>query len=260
MAEKDVFWADKLASQVLQRGENPVVRSATSPSGAKHIGNLFDVMKGYMVYKALKRKGARPSFVLVHDDRDPLRTLPSKVPDIDGKWADVKGDIEKLMKDYIGHPYSAAPDPFGCHETWALHFSKVWENGIIASGVGENEINFISSNDMYLQGRFDPYFHMIFENLKGVRKVISQFQDNVTDDYVPVLAICENCGKIIGKVNDFNLEEKLVGYSCEGRELAGKYKVEGCGHAGKQSWRNCKLAWRFEWPAQWAIFKTTPNS
>ena len=249
----DVFWADSLATEVMKRNARPVVKAGASPSGGKHVGNLFDVMKDYMVYKALVRKGAKASFILTHDDRDPLRTIPAKLPGIDGTLVSTEGEIENKMKDYIGHPYSTAPDPFGCHYTWSEHFSRVWENGIIASGIGENEIKFVSNEDLYKDGKFDTYFKLIFENLDLVRKVMSEFQESITPDYIPVLAICENCGKIIGKVKDFNIQERLVGYVCEEKDLAGKYKVLGCGHRGERSWRDCKLAWRFEWPAQWGI-------
>ena len=40
-------------------------------------------------------------------------------------------------------------------------------------------------------------------------------------------------------------------------ELAGKYKIKGCGHKGEVSFRDGKLPWRFEWPANWGIFNTT---
>ncbi|HEV8289417.1 MAG TPA: lysine--tRNA ligase, partial [Candidatus Norongarragalinales archaeon] len=43
---------------------------------------------------------------------------------------------------------------------------------------------------------------------------------------------------------------------CGGKTLKKKV-LEGCGHKAEgQPWSEGKLQWRFEWPAQWAIFET----
>ncbi len=255
----NLFWADQLADEAIARakGEKNIVtcRSGASTSGAKHIGNMFDVMKSYIVHKAVLRKGFRSRFVLTHDDRDPLRTVPYRLPTLDAKWVVVEGEMESEIAKYLGFPYVSIPDPFGCCDSWAMHFSKVWEDGIMAIGVNDAEI--LSNDVLYNDGRFEPYILKALQNISESRKVIQKFQESKLPDYVPFDAICENCGKIIGIATDFDLENKTIKYSCSGKELAGKYSIEGCGHKGETGFNGGKLPWSFEWPAQWIMFSTT---
>jgi lysyl-tRNA synthetase class 1 len=257
--KKDLFWADQIASQVIARAErekNQVTcKSAASTSGAKHIGNLYDVMKTYIVYKAVKRKKYPARIILIHDDRDPLRTVPLRLPGLDGKWEEIKGDMEKAISVYLGFPYFKIPDPFECCDSWSEHFARVWEDGIEAMGV--KEIETYSSNDLYNEGKMEPYIIKLMENIELTRKIIQRFQKTKTADYIPFDAICENCGRIIGKAVSFNLKNKTVDYVCEGKSLAGKYTIEGCGHKGTASFNDGKLPWTFEWPSRCAIFKAT---
>lgn len=254
------FWADQLAKQSIERAKkekNEVTcRSAASPSGAKHIGNLFDVLKSYIVYEAVVDKKFPARFVLTHDDRDPLRKIPPRLPDLDGKWHTTEA-IEKKMLKHLGEPYSRAPDPFGCCSSWSEHFAKVWENGIRSLNV---DMKTFFNEDLYNQGKFVPYIVMALKNIEASRRVIMKFQETKEPDYIPFDVICENCGKITAKAQSFDLENKTIDYICSGKELAGKYHIEGCGHSGTVSFENGqggKLPWSFEWPAQWMIFKTT---
>ncbi len=256
-ADESKFWADQLAASAAKKAGGGIVtcKCAASPSGAKHIGNLFDVMKSYIVYKSVKKNGHPAMFVFTSDDRDPLRTIPSRLPTLDAKWVST-GKMEKELSKYIGRPYTGIPDPFGCCNSWAEHFTKVWLDGIYAI-IPEDDVHVFSNTQMYQEGRFDPCIKTIFENIKKARKTISKFQRSVTSDYIPFNAICEKCGKITTKITGFDLAKKTVNYVCSGRELAGKYKIEGCGHAGETSWHNGKLAWRFETPAQMMMFNVT---
>jgi len=94
--EDSLFWADQLAKQVLDRAKKekqdgissgiPVIRTAQTPSGGKHIGNLNDVLRAHFVYKSLKDKGHKVRFVHTHDDRDPMKDVPGRLADLDAKW------------------------------------------------------------------------------------------------------------------------------------------------------------------------------
>ena len=253
----NVFWADKIAQQIIERAERekvPIVcKSGASPSGAKHIGNLFDIMKTFFPYKAVKRKGQEARFVFTNDDRDPMRTIPDRLPDLGGVMQST-ADFKEEWSKYLGMPYHNVPDPFGCCDSWSIHFNKVWVSGVFATGIRENEMEVFSNGIMYEEGKFDPYIEMALKDLDKTRRVFAPFQETMPSDYIPFYAICENCGKIIAKAIDVDLENKTVKYECAGRELAGKYKIEGCGLVADTSWHNGKLSWRFEWPAQWGIF------
>ena len=117
----DVFWADQLAAECATRAakEKGIVtcRGGGSPSGTKHIGNLFDATKAYIVYKAVK--GAKARMIFTHDDRDPLRTVPSRLATLDAKWVTVDGVMEKEVSRFLGYPYISIPDPLACCASWA---------------------------------------------------------------------------------------------------------------------------------------------
>ena len=252
------FWADKLASQIIERAKREkkisTCRSAASTSGAKHIGNFFDIAKSYIVHKSVKREFTS-RFVFTHDDRDPLRKLPSKIPNLNGNWYKMNDEMEKKLSKYLGMPYVSVPDAFGFCENWATHFARVFENGIFASGIDDIEI--YSTNLLYNQGKFEPFLIKALDKIEETRKIIQKFQRTKTSDYIPFDVLCENCGKITTKAVDFDIINKTIKYECFGKDLAGKYKIEGCSHKGETDFKNGKLPWSFEWPAQWAIFDTT---
>lgn len=255
----DMFWADQIAAECIARAkrERNIVtcRSAGSPSGTKHIGNLFDVTKAYLPYKAVLQKGHEARMVFTHDDRDPLRTVPARLATLDARWVTVDGVLEKEISAFLGYPYISIPDPLECCDSWAQHFSKLWENGVRALGM--NDMQFFSTNELYNQGKFDPYLILLLKKIEKVREMIQRFQKTKTADYIPFDAICANCNRIIGQAISFDIENKTIEYACMGKSLAGKYVIEGCNHSGEVDFNGGKLPWTFEWPAQWGMFDTT---
>ncbi|HLD83363.1 MAG TPA: lysine--tRNA ligase [archaeon] len=255
----DVFWADQLAEEAISRakkeGRAVTCRGAASPSGGKHIGNLFDAAKAFIVHKAVLKKGYQSRFIFTHDDRDPLRNIPAKLPRLDGKWYLVDEAAKKELEKNLGVPYSRTPDPFGCCDSWSVHFATLWENGVRALGMKDAEFYF--AEDMYEAGQFDKYVEKALERLELSRSIIRKFQESKEPDYIPFDAICESCGKIMGKAVSFDLGKKTVDYVCTGRDLAGKYTIQGCGHEGTTTFKGGKLPWSFEWPAHWAFWNTT---
>jgi lysyl-tRNA synthetase class 1 len=149
-------------------------------------------------------------------------------------------------------PLCRIPDPFGCCESWSEHFTKVWMDGVVALGMNPK---LYSVNDLYLQGKFEPYIKMVFEKRKEVGAIVAKFQKTKSKDYIPFDAICSNCGRL-ANVDDFNLDEKTVHFVCGGKAIK-KKRTEGCGTEDWVPWSEGKLQWRFEWPALWGIFHTT---
>lgn len=250
----EVFWADEIAENILKeykKEEKIIVKAGASPSGAKHIGNLNDILRGFFIVEALKSHNISVRHIHTCDDRDPLRKIPNKVPDRKGKWYEFSEKEIEYLKKYIGFPYVNIPDPFGCCDNWARHFNNIWLDGVKALGV---EIENYNNDDLYKEGAFDNIIKEILLKIDESREIISNFQENIPKDYVPFIAICENCGKLTGKIINFNLEEKTLEYECIDRKLAGEYLVKGCGHKGITNFRGGKLPWRFEWPAQWKLF------
>ncbi len=251
---KSMFWADQLALQVEERakkeGNVPVIRTAQTPSGGKHIGNLNDVLRAHFVYKSLVDAGHKARFVHTHDDRDPMKDIPGRIADLDAKWYSAEQFPE--MQKYLGVPVCLTPDPFGCCKSYGEHFSKLWISGLEMIGIYPEHI---STNALYEAGKFEPYIQMTFEKIQDASRIVAKYQSTKEEGYIPFDAICPNCNRL-ANVSSFDLQEKTVTFTCGGKALK-KKTSEGCGFSGEAPWSHGKLQWRFEWPAQWGIFKTT---
>ncbi len=246
-----LFWADQMADQVIERVKNKIatVRSGQTPSGGKHIGNLNDPVRAYFVCKSIIDKGHKARFVNTSDDRYPLKDVPSRISDLDGNWFD-SGKFP-ILKKYLGQPIVRVPDPFGCCKSYADHFAKLWSSGLYLIGIRPEEY---TNDQLYKEGKFDPYIRKVFERRQLVGELCNKFQESKSKDYIPFDAICPNCG-VLANISGFDLKSKKVEFTCGGKAIK-KKKSEGCGHQGEVLWSEGKLQWRFEWPAQWAIFDT----
>jgi len=249
-----VFWADTLADEVIERygkdGE-VVVKCAASPSGGKHIGNINDILRGYFIKESLNSMGVKTRHVHTSDDRDPLRKIPERMPDRDGNWKILTESELKELNKYVGIPYVHVPDPFGCCKSWAEHFNNVWLDGVRMLGI---EVEDFSNDQLYKEGKFRAATRTILSDIPLAKEIISKYQRNTPDDYIPFNPICEKCGRITAKAISVDLDKWTVDYVCESKSLAGEFEIPGCGHQGTTSLDNGKLPWRFEWPSQWAIF------
>lgn len=252
MASK--HWADQLAEQIVERAarekRTPNVKCQQTPSGGKHIGNLNDVVRAWFPVKAVRERGVKCEFVHTTDDRDPVKDVPARIADRDGRWHSIKEfpDVEK----YLGHPLCRTPDPFGCCKSWSEHFTAVWMDGVYALGM---DPVLHSVNQLYEQGKFDPWVETVFRKRTEAGQICAEFQRTKRPDYIPFDAICPSCG-ILTNVTEVDLANRTVSFTCGGKAIK-KRTAEGCGQRGTVPWREGKLQWRFEWPALWCLFQTT---
>ncbi|MFB6207707.1 MAG: lysine--tRNA ligase [Haloglomus sp.] len=265
LAESDrqrAFWADAVADAVESRVETAVeagerdpdativVKGGISPSGVPHLGNMNEVMRGYFVAEVLRERGHEVRQVFTTDDRDPLRKVPRKLADLDGNVVGL-GEVEDAgaLGRNLGKPYTDIPDPFGCCDSYGDHFSELIRRSAEQLGV---DIEVVSNTDLYESGRLEGATRHVLANADRARTVLANYQDKVDADYVPFNPICGACGKITETVTAVHLDAGTVDYRCTDME-AGDNTVEGCGHEGTATFREGKLPWRFEWPAQWGV-------
>ncbi|RLG86339.1 MAG: lysine--tRNA ligase [Thermoprotei archaeon] len=252
---------DKLALRAIAKAskKNSLVtcRSGTSPSGVKHIGNFNDNMLSYFIYLIVRKKNVPARHVHTHDNMDPFRKLPERVIDLDGKWYETSSKDRELFNKYVGMPLCRVPDLFGCCKNWADHFQRIYENECKMMGLIDTK--YFSTEKLYESGHFNQYIKKMLEHIEVSREIILSVEKSKPSDYVPAWAICENCGKITGRIIRFDIEDETAEYVCRDRYLTTKYKAIGCGYKGTVSWRNggIKLDWEFEWPAQMLMFNTT---
>ncbi|QLD86713.1 lysine--tRNA ligase [Natronomonas halophila] len=245
------FWADAVADEIEERNpEEPIIiKGGVSPSGVPHLGHFNEIMRGYFVAEALRDRGHEVRQVFTTDDKDRLRKLPRRLADLE--W-DVVGlgevDAGALGRN-LGKPYTDIPDPFGCCDSYGAHFTELLSRSADAIGV---PIDVVSNTDLYESGEFDDAVRHVLEHRETARDVLSEFQEKVDEDYVPFFAQCEECGNLTETITAVDLESETVDYVCEDVE-AGDDVIEGCGHEGTATFREGKMPWRFEWPAQWQV-------
>ncbi|WP_224267942.1 lysine--tRNA ligase [Haloprofundus salinisoli] len=248
---RHAFWADEVADEILARGpdEPIVIKGGISPSGVAHLGNFNEILRGYFVAEVLRERGYEVRQVFTSDDRDPLRKLPRKLADRDGNIVGL-GDVDAgALGQNLGKPYTDIPDPFGEAESYAAHFAALIEADAERLGV---PVEMISNTELYADGTFEPVVRHLLENADAAREVLAEYQSKVDDDYVPFNPVCGNCGKITETVTGIDLDAGTVDYVCTDM-TAGDNVISGCDHEGTATFREGKLPWRFEWPAQWQV-------
>jgi lysyl-tRNA synthetase class 1 len=246
------FWADEVADRIEARDpEEPIViKGGVTPSGIPHIGHVNEIIRGYYVAEALRDRGWTVRQVFTSDDKDPLRSIPHRLVDLDWTVAE-RGefDVGALGKN-LGKPLTDVPDPFGCCDSFGAHQTKLLEESAELLGLS---VEFRSNTDLIAEGKYEHVVQHLLANVEQAREVLAEYQDKVDEDYSPFRPQCENCGILTEGVTGVDLEAGEVHYTCTDVE-AGNRTIEGCGHEGTATFRDGKLAWRFDWPAQWQVF------
>jgi lysyl-tRNA synthetase class 1 len=251
MTDHHAFWADDIADQILARDpEDPIViKGGVSPSGVPHLGHFNEIMRGYYVAAVLRERGHEVRQVFTSDDRDALRKVPRKLADADWNVVGL-GDVDAgALGRNLGTPYTDIPDPFGEADSYGAHFTALLQE---SADLIDVPVEMVSNTDLYAEGAFDDAVRTVLERRDVAREVLSKYQDTVDEDYVPFMAQCAECGKLTQTIAAVDLDAETVDYVCTDLE-AGDRAIEGCGHEGTATFREGKLPWRFEWPAQWAV-------
>ena len=249
--KRRAFWADAAADEILATDpDDPVVvKGGVSPSGVPHLGHVNEIMRGYFVAEALRDRGREVRQVFTADDRDRLRTLPRKLADLEGDVVGL-GEVDAgALGRNLGRPYTDVPDPFGCCDSYGDHFTTLLERAADAVDI---PIDVVSNTELYESGAFDDAVRHVLTNRETAREVLAEFQDKVDDEYVPFFPQCAECGTLTETVVGVDVGAETVDYVCED-VAAGDEVIEGCGHEGTATFREGKLPWRLEWPAQWRV-------
>ncbi|MDG6909979.1 MAG: lysine--tRNA ligase [Nitrososphaerota archaeon] len=240
-------WLDKVAHETLEREKKLGrkltllrVESGLGASGLPHIGSVGDAIRSYGVKLALENVGHRSELIAYSDDFDGLRKVPAGFP----SW----------LKDYISHPVSRIPDPFGCHSSYAEHVGSLLRDSLDRLGI---RYRFQSGSEAYASGLLNDQIRKILAHSRTIGKKINELVgQSKYEDSLPYTPVCKNCERIyVTQAKSFDLRKDTIHYVCEGTKL-GEKQVKGCGHEGdaKISDGNGKLMWKVEFAARWAAF------
>lgn len=237
-----MFWADKVAEEIIKSGNyKPYwVDDMFTPSGFPHVGSLRGPLVHDTVYKALKSQGESPKWTYIMNDFDPIDGLPP--------------ELEESFKDYYGFPVRSAPSPIEGYGSFGEYFSQDIQKVLKNLGV---EAEFLSSWDMYHEGRFNDVIRIALDNADKIQDIYEKVSGSKKRQagWLPLQVICDNCGKLgTTRVHDWNGE--TVEYTCE---LEMVKWAKGCGHSGRISPfnGNGKLPWKVDWPAHWTVLGIT---
>ncbi|PIT97673.1 lysine--tRNA ligase [Candidatus Berkelbacteria bacterium CG10_big_fil_rev_8_21_14_0_10_41_12] len=232
-----MYWIDECVKKIIdtKKTDKYVCAAGITPSGIVHIGNLRDAITSEFVFRGLKEAGKDAEFICSWDDYDRLRKIPKGVP-------------EEFSK-YIGMPLYKVPDPYGCHDSYSVHFEKDVEKDLAKVGIRPR---FIYQHKMYLDNKYYPLIKIALQRRKEIARILFNFkvQDFSKEDiekYYPLTVYCEACNKDSTKITDYD-GENLVSYECK------------CSHkeTADISKKNIgKLVWKIDWPMRWSYEKVS---
>lgn len=237
-------WLDRVASEVIERDKRLGrdlslirVESGLGASGLPHIGSVGDAIRSYGVKMALEGLGYRSELIAYSDDLDGFRKVPAGFPD----W----------LNEYLAHPVTRVPDPFGCHRSFGEHVGSLLRDSLDRLGIA---YTFMSGAEAYKKGLLNDQIKTILENADVVGHKIRELTGQEKYETVfPYTPICKNCGRLYTtRVTSYDPVRGTVHYRCESTEIRDKV-VEGCGYEGDRSVSEGegKLVWKSEFAARW---------
>ncbi|MFZ5932533.1 MAG: lysine--tRNA ligase [Patescibacteria group bacterium] len=237
-----MYWADKIAESIVSSKKfKPYwVDDMKTLSGFAHIGSIRGPIIHDLIYKSLKANGQKVKYTFVFNDFDPIDSLSS--------------DLKEKFSNYMGVPLRAAPSPQPGYKSFADYFCSNFREVFKTLGI---EAEFLSSWDMYHEGKFDEVIRVALDNTEKIQDIYKRISGSQKKEqgWLPFQVVCENCGKL-GTTKVYAWDGKEVSYRCEPNLVTW---AQGCGHEGKISpfGGTGKLPWKVDWPAHWRVIGVT---
>jgi len=251
--EFSIHWIHDLVDEVLQRNPDQyLIVTGKSMSGSVHIGFMKEIIIADAIKRELQALGKQAKTVFISDDYDPIRSFPPS--------------LTLSPEEYMGVPYSDAPDPHGCCESLGAH----WTNELV-----ETFPEFGANPEVVLQSKLYETKEMLdavricLRHTETIREILIEYVARDFDakqkaDYIasmktwyPASVICPICGRIQSGGKGSIVPNRVIAYNQEDDEVS--YECAHCGHSetAKFDELRLKLSWRVDWPAKWYVMKTT---
>ncbi|TXD34362.1 lysine--tRNA ligase [Lujinxingia vulgaris] len=223
-----------------EKGDKPTLfETGFGPSGLPHIGTFAEVARTTWVRKAYEHLTGRPTrLVAFSDDLDGLRKVPQNMPN------------QELIAEHLGKPLCDIPDPFGEEESFSGYMNAQLRRFLDSFGF---EYDFVSSNEQYRSGAFNPGLTRILEKYEEVRGVITPtLSQEKRADWSPFFPICRKCGKVYTtRITGVNPDAGTVSYACD-KSFRG---IASCGNQDTVPVTdgNVKVGWKVDWAMRWYV-------
>jgi lysyl-tRNA synthetase class 1 len=251
--EFSIHWIKDLVDEVLERDPDQyTIVTGKSMSGSVHVGFMKEIIIADVIKRELQKLGKNAKTVFISDDYDPIRSFPPS--------------LTLSPEEYMGVPYSDAPDPYGCCESLGAH----WTNELVDSFA-----EFGADPEVVLQSKLYKTKEMLnavricLRHTETIREILIEFvardfEEKQKTEYIesmktwyPASVICPECGRLQSGGKGSIVPNRVTSYNPETDEVS--FKCAHCGHSetAKLDRLRLKLSWRVDWPAKWYVMNTT---
>ena len=251
--EFSVHWIRDVVNEVLQRDvDEYTIVTGKSMSGSVHVGFMKEIIIADVIKRELRTMGKKAKTVFISDDYDPIRSFPPS--------------LTLSPDEYMGVPYSDAPDPHGCCENLGAH----WTNELV-----ETFPEFGADPEVVMQSKLYQTKEMLdavricLDHTETIREILIEyvardFDEKQRSEYIeamktwyPASVICPECGRLQSGGKGSIVPNRVTGYDRETHEIT--YTCAHCGHSETANLDKLrvKLSWRVDWPAKWYVMRTT---
>jgi lysyl-tRNA synthetase, class I len=224
-------WPFEEARKLLKRASADkavVFECGYGPSGLPHIGTFNEVLRTTMIRNAFQTMSDIPTRLIeFSDDMDGLRKVPDNVPN------------QAMLNDFIGHPLSRIPDPFGKFESFAAHNNAMLRDFLDQFGF---DYEFISSSSLYENGAFDDALRNVLRNYQGIMDImLPTLRKERAATYSPILPISAKSGVVLQvPIEVVDAEAGLIRFD-DGGDMITQSVLGG----------KAKLQWKVDWAMRW---------
>lgn len=238
-----MFWADKIADEVVRRyqkkidaGEPIIVRDEKTASGRVHVGSLRSASLHAIVADVLRSRGHKVKFLFEINDMDPMDGIP--------KYLD-----ESVYQPYMGKPLFSIPSPEPGYDNFAELYGQEYVRVLEKIGF---DAEVYRATELYRSGKMNEVIKKALDGRNTIRRIDAEIsKNNRPQDWYPLNVICEGCGNLSAtKITDWDGD--TVAYRCSSDTIEW---AEGCGHEGRISPfdGNAKFPWKVDWAAKFAV-------
>ncbi|MEO9898047.1 MAG: lysine--tRNA ligase [Paracoccaceae bacterium] len=230
-------WPFEEARRVLKRFEKAppekgyaLFETGYGPSGLPHIGTFGEVLRTTMVRRAFEVISDIPTkLIAFSDDLDGLRKVPDNVPN------------PERLQDFLQHPLTAVPDPFGEFESFGHHNNAMLQRFLGTFGF---DYEFYSAREFYTSGRFDETLLRATEKYDELMAVmLKSLREERQQTYSIFLPISPTTGRVLYvPMKDVNGATGEITFEDE----------DGTDVTTSVTGGNVKFQWKPDFGARWA--------